>query len=118
MSASSAAAAASCASTTSNSFSRSLSPMSARALALSSTKMMRCKGVPVPIMLAGLAGKGEQIEKRRSMAVTSFDQAQIQDVVTVLGTGTMGQGIAQVTAMSGFATRMFDAQAGRAEQAV
>ena len=29
--------------------------------------------------------------------------------VTVLGTGTMGQGIAQVTAQSGHTTRLFDA---------
>jgi 3-hydroxybutyryl-CoA dehydrogenase len=38
--------------------------------------------------------------------------------VSVLGTGTMGQGIAQVTASAGIATRMFDAAAGRAEHAV
>ena len=38
--------------------------------------------------------------------------------VTVLGTGTMGQGIAQVTASAGMATRMVDAAPGRAEQAV
>jgi 3-hydroxybutyryl-CoA dehydrogenase len=38
--------------------------------------------------------------------------------VTVLGTGTMGQGIAQVTASAGIATRMVDAAPGRAEQAV
>ena len=38
--------------------------------------------------------------------------------VSVLGTGTMGQGIAQVTATAGLATRMFDAAPGRAELAV
>jgi 3-hydroxybutyryl-CoA dehydrogenase len=38
--------------------------------------------------------------------------------VSVLGTGTMGQGIAQVTASAGLATRVFDALPGRAEQAV
>jgi 3-hydroxybutyryl-CoA dehydrogenase len=37
--------------------------------------------------------------------------------VAVLGAGTMGQGIAQIAATSGFSTRVFDAQAGRAEQA-
>ncbi len=37
--------------------------------------------------------------------------------VAVLGAGTMGQGIAQIAATSGFATRVFDAQAGRAEGA-
>lgn len=35
--------------------------------------------------------------------------------VAVLGAGTMGQGIAQIAAASGFDTRVFDAQAGRAE---
>ncbi|HEX3343299.1 MAG TPA: 3-hydroxyacyl-CoA dehydrogenase family protein [Polyangiaceae bacterium] len=38
--------------------------------------------------------------------------------VCVLGTGTMGQGIAQVAASAGLATRLFDAAPGRAEQAV
>jgi 3-hydroxybutyryl-CoA dehydrogenase len=38
--------------------------------------------------------------------------------VTVLGTGTMGQGIAQVAAQSGHTTRLFDAAPGRAEGAV
>ena len=38
--------------------------------------------------------------------------------VGVLGTGTMGQGIAQVTASAGLTTRVFDAVAGRAERAV
>jgi 3-hydroxybutyryl-CoA dehydrogenase len=38
--------------------------------------------------------------------------------VSVLGTGTMGQGIAQVTAAAGLQTRVFDAAPGRAELAV
>jgi 3-hydroxybutyryl-CoA dehydrogenase len=38
--------------------------------------------------------------------------------VTVLGAGTMGQGIAQVTATAGYATRVYDAATGRADQAV
>jgi 3-hydroxybutyryl-CoA dehydrogenase len=38
--------------------------------------------------------------------------------VTVLGTGTMGQGIAQVTAQAGHTTRVFDAAEGRATAAV
>jgi 3-hydroxybutyryl-CoA dehydrogenase len=38
--------------------------------------------------------------------------------VTVLGTGTMGQGIAQVAAMSGHTTRLHDAAEGRAKAAV
>lgn len=48
--------------------------------------------------------------KRRPMAVSLH--------VTVLGTGTMGQGIAQVAAQSGHATRLFDAVEGRALAAV
>ena len=38
--------------------------------------------------------------------------------VTVLGTGTMGQGIAQVCAQSGHTTRLFDVAEGRASAAV
>lgn len=38
--------------------------------------------------------------------------------VTVLGTGTMGQGIAQVAAQSGHTTRVFDAAEGRSLAAV
>lgn len=38
--------------------------------------------------------------------------------VTVIGTGTMGQGIAQVAAQSGHATRLFDASEGRAAAAI
>ncbi|MDB4941978.1 MAG: 3-hydroxybutyryl-CoA dehydrogenase [Labilithrix sp.] len=38
--------------------------------------------------------------------------------VTVLGTGTMGQGIAQVCAQSGHTTRLFDAVEGRATAAL
>jgi 3-hydroxybutyryl-CoA dehydrogenase len=39
-------------------------------------------------------------------------------LVTVLGTGTMGQGIAQVTAAAGLSTRVFDSVPGRAEAAI
>ena len=38
--------------------------------------------------------------------------------VTVIGTGTMGQGIAQVAAQSGHTTRLFDASEGRASAAI
>jgi len=38
--------------------------------------------------------------------------------VTILGTGTMGQGIAQVTACAGLTTRVFDAAPERAEHAI
>jgi 3-hydroxybutyryl-CoA dehydrogenase len=43
--------------------------------------------------------------------------ATAKGIVAVLGTGTMGQGIAQVTAAAGYATRIYDAAAGRAEAA-
>lgn len=39
-------------------------------------------------------------------------------IVAVLGTGTMGQGIAQVAAAAGHTTRLFDADQGRASAAV
>lgn len=39
-------------------------------------------------------------------------------IVTVLGTGTMGQGIAQIAATTGHLTRIYDAAPGRAEQAI
>jgi 3-hydroxybutyryl-CoA dehydrogenase len=42
----------------------------------------------------------------------------MEKVVTILGTGTMGQGIAQVAAQSGYTARLFDAAPGRAEQAI
>jgi len=38
--------------------------------------------------------------------------------VAVLGTGVMGQGIAQVAAQSGFATRVYDVDAARAKAAI
>ena len=43
---------------------------------------------------------------------------QISLTVTVLGTGTMGQGIAQVAAQSGHTTRLYDVAEGRAAAAV
>ena len=43
---------------------------------------------------------------------------QHERTIAVLGSGTMGQGIAQIAATSGFVTRVFDAEAQRAEQAV
>lgn len=42
----------------------------------------------------------------------------ISRTVTVLGAGTMGQGIAQVAAASGHTTRLFDVDEGRARAAV
>lgn len=44
--------------------------------------------------------------------------ATVSLTVTVIGTGTMGQGIAQVVASRGHTTRVFDAVDGRAIQAV
>lgn len=45
-------------------------------------------------------------------------EASVIQRVLVLGTGTMGQGIAQVTALAGYVTHMFDAEAGRISQAI
>ena len=44
--------------------------------------------------------------------------ADAKEIVAVLGTGTMGQGIAQIAAAAGMSTRVFDAQEGRAAQAI
>ena len=41
-----------------------------------------------------------------------------KQTICVLGTGTMGQGIAQVTAAAGFPTRLYDIAPERASQAV
>jgi 3-hydroxybutyryl-CoA dehydrogenase len=38
--------------------------------------------------------------------------------VLVLGTGTMGQGIAQISAVAGYVTRLYDVEPGRAEGAI
>ena len=38
--------------------------------------------------------------------------------VGVIGTGAMGQGIAQVFAQAGYPVKLFDSQAGAAERAV
>jgi 3-hydroxybutyryl-CoA dehydrogenase len=40
------------------------------------------------------------------------------EAIAVLGSGTMGQGIAQVAAIKGFATRLYDVDAARADAAV
>ena len=40
------------------------------------------------------------------------------EIVAVLGAGTMGQGIAQVAAAAGFRTRVYDALAGKAQAAL
>lgn len=48
----------------------------------------------------------------------SSEQPRLSLTVTVLGTGTMGQGIAQVTAQSGHTTRLYDAAEGRAAAAI
>lgn len=47
----------------------------------------------------------------------SIDAASIRRVL-VLGTGTMGQGIAQVTALAGYVTQMFDAEPERVSRAI
>jgi 3-hydroxybutyryl-CoA dehydrogenase len=47
-----------------------------------------------------------------------MDSSDSIRTVAVLGAGTMGQGIAQVCAAAGLATRVFDAATGKAEQAI
>lgn len=47
----------------------------------------------------------------------TIEPAAIRTVV-VLGTGTMGQGIAQVTALAGYVTRMYDVEAPRIGRAI
>ena len=44
--------------------------------------------------------------------------SDVNGKVAVLGTGTMGQGIAQICAMTGHATRLFDVAPDRARKAV
>jgi len=53
-----------------------------------------------------------------SAAAARTGGPRISMCVTVIGTGTMGQGIAQVTAQNGHTTRVFDAAPGRATGAV
>lgn len=45
------------------------------------------------------------------------DASSIRSVL-VLGTGTMGQGIAQVTALAGYVTRLYDVEAPRIDKAI
>ncbi|MFO0758991.1 MAG: 3-hydroxyacyl-CoA dehydrogenase family protein [Byssovorax sp.] len=47
----------------------------------------------------------------------SQEPAAIRSIL-VLGTGTMGQGIAQVTALAGYATRLYDIEAARIDKAI
>src|SRR5262249_42576875 len=100
--ASSAPVVASGASSTSQPCSRSFEPMSVRALGLSSMRMIRCT-----ISLSLTRPRDEVQEAEVNGAV-----------IAVLGTGTMGQGIAQVAATTGHPTRLFDAAPGRAKSAV
>lgn len=50
--------------------------------------------------------------------MSSASSTAVSLTVTVLGTGTMGQGIAQVAAQSGHTTRLYDAADGRAAAAL
>jgi 3-hydroxybutyryl-CoA dehydrogenase len=52
------------------------------------------------------------------MSERSDTALRVSLTVTVLGTGTMGQGIAQVSAQRGHTTRVFDVAEGRAAEAV
>src|SRR3954451_11610167 len=51
------------------------------------------------------------------MSNAFVDAASIRKVL-VVGTGTMGQGIAQVCALAGYATHMFDVDAARIDKAI
>lgn len=57
-------------------------------------------------------------ERTGDERATSSSLPRVSLTVTVLGTGTMGQGIAQVTAQSGHTTRLYDAAEGRAATAI
>ncbi len=52
-----------------------------------------------------------------SEATTTIDAASIRKVL-VVGTGTMGQGIAQVTANAGYVTHLYDVDAARIDKAI
>jgi 3-hydroxybutyryl-CoA dehydrogenase len=52
-----------------------------------------------------------------SNTAQAVDAASIRKVV-VIGTGTMGQGIAQVTATAGYVTHMYDVDAARIDKAI
>lgn len=52
-----------------------------------------------------------------AMSNAAVDAASIRKVV-VIGTGTMGQGIAQVTAVAGYLTHMYDVDAARIDKAI
>ena len=47
----------------------------------------------------------------------SHDPTSIRRVL-VLGTGTLGQGIAQVAALAGYVTHLYDIDAGRIDKAI
>jgi 3-hydroxybutyryl-CoA dehydrogenase len=51
------------------------------------------------------------------LAVSPVAASEIRKVL-IVGTGTMGQGIAQVTATAGYVTHLFDVEAGRVEKAI
>jgi len=55
-----------------------------------------------------------------SETVMTIDLAASHPIrrVLVLGTGTMGQGIAQISALAGYVTHLYDVDAGRVEKAV
>jgi 3-hydroxybutyryl-CoA dehydrogenase len=57
-------------------------------------------------------------DKGKELATMSGISPALSFTVTVIGTGTMGQGIAQVTAQSGHTTRVVDAAEGRAGAAI
>jgi len=68
--------------------------------------------------MTGESPKNESTAAARTGGHPAGRGPAVSLVVTVIGTGTMGQGIAQVAAQSGHQTRVFDAVEGRASAAV
>ncbi|MEU7291950.1 3-hydroxyacyl-CoA dehydrogenase [Streptomyces exfoliatus] len=65
------------------------------------------------------AGTGAEGAAEATEAVTEAARAVGRDrTVAVVGTGTMGQGIAQVALVAGHPVRLYDSASGRAEEAV
>ncbi|MFE7130253.1 3-hydroxyacyl-CoA dehydrogenase [Streptomyces sp. NPDC057638] len=65
----------------------------------------------------GSAGRAGVTGEPQTSATTR-DTVDTRGLVAVVGTGTMGQGIAQVALVAGHPVRLYDAAPGRAEEAV
>src|SRR5439155_4821794 len=87
-----------------------------RALALSSTRRIRGTRVPFHPFGVGIDRRARHVRARVRGMLPRVSSPPL--TITVLGTGTMGQGIAQVTATSGFPTRVYDIAPERVQQAL